>query len=108
VPSLGIAPPETIPALQRLVDEGAAEAGRDPTAIRRIYNVSGRIVDGPEEGLLQGPVDHWVQTLRQFVLELGFDTFIFWPGVDPLVQIERFASEVVPAVRDAVAVKRNA
>lgn len=57
------------------------------------------IVDGPTHGLLQGPPEHWVETLKYFATELGFDTFIFWPGADPLSQLERFAKEVVPALR---------
>jgi alkanesulfonate monooxygenase SsuD/methylene tetrahydromethanopterin reductase-like flavin-dependent oxidoreductase (luciferase family) len=99
VPSLSWATPEIVPELQRRVDDGAAEAGRDPAEIRRLYNISGRIVDGPTNGLLDGPPGHWVETLTGFARELGFDTFIFWPADDPLGQVERFAEEVVPAVR---------
>jgi hypothetical protein len=33
-----------------------------------------------------------------------FDTFVLWPtGDDPATQIERFAAEVIPAVREAAA-----
>lgn len=45
------------------------------------------------------PPEHWIETLRNFALELGFDTFVFWPEEEPLVQIQRFVEEVVPAVR---------
>jgi alkanesulfonate monooxygenase SsuD/methylene tetrahydromethanopterin reductase-like flavin-dependent oxidoreductase (luciferase family) len=99
VPSLGWATPELVPELARRVDEGAAEAGRDPSEIRRVYNVSGTIVDGPVRGLLDGPPEHWAETLTQFATELGFDTFIVWPGGEPEAQLERFAQEVVPALR---------
>jgi alkanesulfonate monooxygenase SsuD/methylene tetrahydromethanopterin reductase-like flavin-dependent oxidoreductase (luciferase family) len=99
VPSLSWATPEIVPGLHRRVDEGAAEAGRDPAEIRRLYNVGGRIVDGPTNGLLDGPVEHWIETLTGFARELGFDTFIFWPADEPLRQLERFAEEVVPALR---------
>lgn len=99
VPSLGWATPELVPELARRVDDGAAEAGRDPSEIRRVYNVSGTIADGPTRGLLEGPPEHWVETLAGFASELGFDTFIFWPSEDPLAQLERFASEVVLALR---------
>jgi hypothetical protein len=34
------------------------------------------------------------------------DTFIFWPLGDHLRQLERFAREVVPGVREAVARQR--
>jgi alkanesulfonate monooxygenase SsuD/methylene tetrahydromethanopterin reductase-like flavin-dependent oxidoreductase (luciferase family) len=99
VPSLGWATPELVPELSRRVDEGAAAAGRDPSEIRRVYNVSGTIADGPKRGLLEGSPDHWVETLTSFARDLGFDTFIFWPGEDPLGQLEHFAEEVVPALR---------
>ncbi len=99
VPSLSWATPEIVPGLHRRVDEGAAEAGRDPAEIRRLYNISGRIVDGPTNGLLDGPVEHWIETLTGFARELGFDTFIFWPADEPPRQLERFAEEVVPALR---------
>jgi alkanesulfonate monooxygenase SsuD/methylene tetrahydromethanopterin reductase-like flavin-dependent oxidoreductase (luciferase family) len=99
VPSLGWATPDLVPELQRRVDDGAAAAGREPAEIRRVYNVSGRIADGPTRGLLDGPPEHWVETLTSFAAELGFDTFIFWPAEDPVGQLERFAHEVVPALR---------
>ena len=103
LPSMGYAKPEAIPEMARRIDEGAARAGRDPSAIRRIYNLSGMIQDGPARELLQGPPDHWIQTLTSFVLELGFDSFLYSPAGDVSGQIERFAHEVVPGVREAVA-----
>ena len=39
--------------------------------------------------------------------ELGMDTFIYWPSEDHVRQIEAFASEVVPAVREAVEAERS-
>ncbi len=103
VPSLVWATPEKVPELQRRVDDGASAAGRDPSEIRRVYNVGGTIVDGPARGLVTGPPRHWIETLTGFATELGFDTFVFWPDEEPLRQVERFATEVVPALRDAPA-----
>src|SRR3712207_682846 len=101
VPSLFWAPPERLPGLYKRIDEAAAEAGREPEEIRRIYNVNGRI--GAEgNGLLEGPVSKWVEELTRLALELGMDTFIYWPSEDHVRQIETFANEVVPAVREAV------
>jgi alkanesulfonate monooxygenase SsuD/methylene tetrahydromethanopterin reductase-like flavin-dependent oxidoreductase (luciferase family) len=99
VPSLSWATPERVPMLMRRVDEGAAEAGRDPAEVRRLVNINGRIADGPTKELLDGPAEHWIETLTGFARELGFDTFIFWPSEDPLGQLERFAEEVVPGLR---------
>jgi alkanesulfonate monooxygenase SsuD/methylene tetrahydromethanopterin reductase-like flavin-dependent oxidoreductase (luciferase family) len=102
VPSLFWATPDLVPELQRRIDDAAEAAGRDPIEIRRVYNIGGTIADGPTRGLLGGPPDHWVETLTGFAQELGFDTFIFWPGDEPEAQLQRFAEEVVPAVRGAV------
>lgn len=99
VPSLGWATPEVVPEMSRRIDDAAHSAGRDPSEVRRAYNVSGTIADGPTTGLLQGPPEHWVETLSGFARELGFDTFIFWPGEEHLAQLERFGQEVVPALR---------
>jgi alkanesulfonate monooxygenase SsuD/methylene tetrahydromethanopterin reductase-like flavin-dependent oxidoreductase (luciferase family) len=102
VPSHGYAPPDAVGAMAKRVDDAAAEAGRDPSAIRRIYNLSGQIADGPVRERLQGPPEHWIETLTGFVLELGFDSFIYSPAEDVPDQIERFAQEVAPGVREAV------
>ncbi len=102
VPSFPYAPPEGIPAMQHRIDEAAQAEGRAPRDIRRIYNLMGEIADGPTRSLLQGPVAHWVETLTHFALDLGFDTFVFWPSTDPVRQTERFAQEIVPAVRTAI------
>lgn len=59
--------------------------------IRRAYNVS----------------DASAEELTRFALDLGFDTFVFWPQEDPVRQLERFAEEVVPEVRGAVDAARR-
>jgi len=102
IPSMPYLPPQQVPDAQRRIDEAARSAGRDPAQIRRIYNVAGTITDGPTQQLLQGPIDHWVETLTAFTVDLGFDTFVFWPAEDPVGQLERFARDVVPGVRKAV------
>jgi alkanesulfonate monooxygenase SsuD/methylene tetrahydromethanopterin reductase-like flavin-dependent oxidoreductase (luciferase family) len=97
-------PPAEVPARQAVIDEAARAAGRDPRDVRRIYNVIGSI--GPAAGHspgLRGDASAWAATLTEWALELGFDTFVFWPTHDPQAQLERFAVEVVPAVRAAVA-----
>jgi alkanesulfonate monooxygenase SsuD/methylene tetrahydromethanopterin reductase-like flavin-dependent oxidoreductase (luciferase family) len=103
VPSIGGAPPDAVPDMSKRLEEGAARAGRDPGAIRRLYNVKGTIADGPVREQLNGPPDHWIETLTGFAVELGFDSFVFWPQDDVLGQIERFAQEVAPGVREALA-----
>ena len=102
-PSFRHLPPEEIPGAVRRIEAGAEQAGRDPRSIRRIYNLAGTIVDGPVRGPLEGPPEHWVETLTALAVELGFDSFLFWPGDDPPGQSERFAREVAPGVRAALA-----
>jgi alkanesulfonate monooxygenase SsuD/methylene tetrahydromethanopterin reductase-like flavin-dependent oxidoreductase (luciferase family) len=106
VPSLGYISRDRIPEMQRRIDDGAGEAGRDPAQIRRAVNVSGKIGD-PGDGPLEGPVQKWVDELARLVLEFGFDTFVFWPSDDHVRQVELFAGEVAPAVKEAVAAERS-
>lgn len=105
-PSLGYTPPEKLSEMQGRIDAAAAEAGREPKEIRRAYNVAGRIGEG-RRGFLDGPAEHWVEELARFAVELGMDTFIYWPSEDHVRQVELFAGEVVPAVREAVAAERS-
>jgi alkanesulfonate monooxygenase SsuD/methylene tetrahydromethanopterin reductase-like flavin-dependent oxidoreductase (luciferase family) len=103
-PSFGYAGPDAIPEMRQRLDDAAVAAGREPSDVRGIYNLSGEITDGEERGLLQGPPSHWIETLAGFSRELGFDDFVFGPGGDdPMRQIELFAAEVAPGVRQALA-----
>jgi alkanesulfonate monooxygenase SsuD/methylene tetrahydromethanopterin reductase-like flavin-dependent oxidoreductase (luciferase family) len=113
LPSLGVLSREDLRAGNALIDEAAAEAGRDPSSIRRVLNVQGLIGDGPAPPRselrvgylagepLAGPPVWWAEMLASFGDD-GFDTVIFWP-VDPIPsQVERLASEVVPMLVDPV------
>jgi alkanesulfonate monooxygenase SsuD/methylene tetrahydromethanopterin reductase-like flavin-dependent oxidoreductase (luciferase family) len=105
VPSSSYVPPDQLPDRQHRIDAAARGAGRDPTAIRRVYNVMGAI--GPAvTGPFDGPVQHWVDELVRLTVEVGMTTYIFWPTHDQIRQIETFAAEIVPAVRAAVTARR--
>ncbi|MET8774099.1 LLM class flavin-dependent oxidoreductase [Nocardia sp. NPDC004654] len=105
LPSAAWAPPEFLTEAGKRIDDAAAGAGRDPYAIRRIYNVSGTITDnGVDHGFLEGPVSRWVDDLTALHAEQRVDGFVFWPTEgDPAEQIPRYAEQVAPAVRAAVA-----
>ena len=103
VPSSSYAPPAALPDMQARIDEGAAEAGRQPSAIHRLYNVMGRIGDRPSAEPFTGPVAQWVDELTHLALEVGMDTFIIGLPEPPGDQLERFIAEVAPRVRDNVA-----
>jgi alkanesulfonate monooxygenase SsuD/methylene tetrahydromethanopterin reductase-like flavin-dependent oxidoreductase (luciferase family) len=106
VPSSGYLPPDRLAAAQARIDDAAAAAGRDPAAIRRLYNVSGRIDPGGR-GFLDGPAGQWVEQLLPLVVETGMDTFVLWPTESPAGQLQTFAAEVAPALREAVAAHRG-
>jgi alkanesulfonate monooxygenase SsuD/methylene tetrahydromethanopterin reductase-like flavin-dependent oxidoreductase (luciferase family) len=103
-------PPEKVPEINALIDEGARQAGRDPLEIRRGYNLVGVIttVDGMQArparpGVIVGPVDMWVDTLVGFYRDLRMDTFNFgFGGGDAPAQSHIFIEEVVPRVREAL------
>lgn len=107
IPSSSYVSQERLPEMQQLIDEVAASVGRDAKAIRRLYNVMGNISDGASHGFLDGPVEQWVDELTALTVEQGMDTYIFAPSADPSGQLERFAHEVAPRVREQVARERG-
>jgi alkanesulfonate monooxygenase SsuD/methylene tetrahydromethanopterin reductase-like flavin-dependent oxidoreductase (luciferase family)/FAD/FMN-containing dehydrogenase len=74
----------------RIIDEAARAAGRDPREIRRLLNVPG---------------DLTVEQLLPFALEHGVSTFISM--ADDPATIERWGGEVAPALRAAVAAEHG-
>jgi alkanesulfonate monooxygenase SsuD/methylene tetrahydromethanopterin reductase-like flavin-dependent oxidoreductase (luciferase family) len=106
VPSIRADNVERLAEMNERVDAGAVDAGRDPAAIRRVYNVNGSITlgvgpgSGESEGFLRGPVAQWVDQLAELATDYRADTFIFWGEGDD--QLRRFAEEVVPATRDVL------
>ncbi|MDX1612820.1 MAG: LLM class flavin-dependent oxidoreductase [Candidatus Promineifilaceae bacterium] len=104
--SVAYVKPEQLDYVNENIDAGAKEAGRDPTQIRRGYNLMGVIEDGPGQlnDSIKGPVDYWIETLIGFHRNYRVNAFNFWPSGDDIgEQFELFAREVVPAVRNAIA-----
>jgi FAD/FMN-containing dehydrogenase len=83
----------------RIIDDAAAEAGRDPRAIRRLLNIM-----QPSALMRGGGSGECVERLRQLVLEDGFSSFIVG-GDDPRT-LQMLGEEVAPALRKAVARER--
>lgn len=108
VPSAAYFPPSALPEMNARIDAGALAAGRDPAAIKRLYNVGGSITDGASHGDFQWPASGWVDELTALIIDVGMDTIIFAPGGDTVRQVERFAAEIVPAVRESVGRERAA
>src|SRR5699024_4741886 len=82
-----------------VIDEAAADAGRDPAAIRRALYVTGALQDS-STGFLQGPTRQWIDELTDMALRDGIGTFIV-DGDDPDL-VHTVGTEIAPAVRDAV------
>lgn len=106
IPSLGRMQLDDLDARHEIIDEAAAEAGRDPSQIRRLVNVAGTITDGETEGSFTGTESQWVEQLTALSLNHGFDSYIFWPETDPVDQTRRFVA-VAEETLSAVAKERS-
>ncbi|HLU42259.1 MAG TPA: LLM class flavin-dependent oxidoreductase [Microthrixaceae bacterium] len=91
---------EPLVEMSKRLDDAIDEAGRSRADLRRILNISGTVTDGASEGPFHGPAGQWVEDLAGVVDGCGFDTFVFWGEGDE--QLERFATDVVPAARAAL------
>lgn len=79
LPSSPYVPPDQLLDRHAIIDEAANDAGRSPSDILRLYNINGRITDGPAEAWLVGDREHWVEQLRELHTERRIDAFVFWP-----------------------------
>ncbi len=94
LPSLSFVPPPQLAQAHARIDEGAREAGRDPSEINRIYNVWGDYSTA-----------QWIDLLTQITLDYGMNGYVF--GALPVeTELRRISDEIAPAVREAVAAER--
>jgi hypothetical protein len=100
-------PPEGVAQSNSIIDTAAAAAGRNPSEIRRLYNVVGSIGPRARGQGLNGPAEVWIETLTEWATDLGVDTFVFWPEDPSDQQVRLFAEEVVPGVRKEVNAMRS-
>ncbi|MPZ25090.1 MAG: LLM class flavin-dependent oxidoreductase [Micromonosporaceae bacterium] len=105
LPSAPYAPPEELAMMNRTIDEAATGAGRDPAAVRRLYNLAGSF--GTGRGFLDGPPAAWAEQLAELALTEGISGFIQMVDLDAGSELDRFAAEVAPAVRELVAAERG-
>jgi alkanesulfonate monooxygenase SsuD/methylene tetrahydromethanopterin reductase-like flavin-dependent oxidoreductase (luciferase family) len=111
VPSMAYVPPSQAANANAVIDEAARAAGRDPAAIRRIYNLGGDVApvtesgSSPDDQQIVGPRDHWVDVLTHLAVDLGFSTFVLW-GVPTAPRLRMFIDEIAPAVKERVAETR--
>ncbi|MEV2271267.1 LLM class flavin-dependent oxidoreductase [Nonomuraea africana] len=98
---------------RQVIDEAAAAVGRDPGEIRTVFNFPGRITDRPlpatrdrDGRWIGGSVGQWVEELTGAVLEHGASGFTLFSAdhsAPDVVFLGRWAREIVPAVREAIA-----
>ena len=109
--SYNYVPPEKLANLHQRIDAGAEEAGRKPNEIRRGYNLMGVLdtgrpdtrIRGLKAEFLNGTAQEWVEQLVGWYETYRVHTFIFWPVAgNASAQIEAFAQEVAPAVKEAL------
>jgi alkanesulfonate monooxygenase SsuD/methylene tetrahydromethanopterin reductase-like flavin-dependent oxidoreductase (luciferase family) len=103
IPSSAYTGPADLAAMNEMVDEAAERAGRPPAAVRRLYNISGSFAGRP--GFLQGRPQDWAEQLAELTLTQGMSGYVL--ASDDPSDVQRFAAEVAPAVREAVAAARS-
>ena len=106
IPSMAYVPPSAALKAQGIIDRAARVAGRDPAAIRRIYNVGGQITNEgnqpatADDQQIVGDVAHWTQVLTHLAVDVGFSSFILWTEPEPEA-FRVFIEEIAPAVATA-------
>ncbi len=106
LPSSPYLPPEQLATANAIIDGAATEAGRDPAAVRRLYNIGGTFTGSGRE-FLQGPPSVWVEQLAELAVTEGISGFVLTTDVGGGTDLRRFASEVVPGVRELVDAERT-
>jgi alkanesulfonate monooxygenase SsuD/methylene tetrahydromethanopterin reductase-like flavin-dependent oxidoreductase (luciferase family) len=104
LPSQGFTPPDRLAEMNDRIDSSAADAGRPPGDVRRLYNINGSFGGG--RGFLEGSPADWVEQLTGLALTDGISGFILAVDAGSAKALQRFAEEVAPAVREAVAAGR--
>lgn len=96
---------DSLPELNARIDEAADAAGRSPGDVRRLLNFMNVSFSPVGRGLLNGPVQQWIEQLAELALTHGVTAYLI--GGDDHTTTERFAAEVAPAVRDLVRAERG-
>lgn len=104
LPSQSFMQPGDLKRGNQTIDSAAVDAGRDPRDIRRLLNLSG-VLGAPRTKPFTGPAATWVEDLVPLVLEDGISTFIF--ASDDPADLQEFAEDVIPALREKVQSERG-
>jgi alkanesulfonate monooxygenase SsuD/methylene tetrahydromethanopterin reductase-like flavin-dependent oxidoreductase (luciferase family) len=104
IPSMPYLPPRLARSRMDVVRDAASGAGRDPDAIDYAYNVGVRVGGPPPddpERQVAGEPEEVVERLLELT-ELGFTVLNLWLSGSHEEQLERFGSQVLPALRRLV------
>lgn len=101
LPSLGYLPegPASLTAMNAEIDAAAIAAGRQPSEVRRMLNISGQFLQ-QERGLFQGPAETWARQIGELERDYGISTFIL--ASDDPQTIALFGTVVAPMAREQV------
>jgi alkanesulfonate monooxygenase SsuD/methylene tetrahydromethanopterin reductase-like flavin-dependent oxidoreductase (luciferase family) len=99
LPSLSYLGLDAVAESNAVIDEAAADAGRNPSQIRRLLNVG---LGGDD---LPGAPATWGERLAELGLAHGFSTFVL--AADDADELAVFGREVAPAVREMVEAERR-
>lgn len=99
------------------IDEAAASVGREPSEIRTVFNLPGRITDQPLRATrdsggrwIGGSAEQWVEELTGAVLDDGATGFILFSpegGTQDIVSLGRWSQEIAPAIREAISTETS-
>lgn len=94
LPSAGYLAPEDAPESHGAIDEAAAKAGRDPSEVKRVLNLT-----------LTGDPAGWPDQVLRWA-DLRFESFMLGAdddGGDPVGLVRRLGEDLAPSVREALA-----
>lgn len=102
LPSLGYLPegPPSLTAMNAEINAAAIAAGRQPSDIRRMLNINGRIQQ-QERGLFQGPPEAWARQIVELERDYGISTFIL--ATDDPATTAVFGTVIAPLARELIA-----
>jgi alkanesulfonate monooxygenase SsuD/methylene tetrahydromethanopterin reductase-like flavin-dependent oxidoreductase (luciferase family) len=94
--------PSDLARLSKHVDDAADAAGRSPSDVQRIWNITGIIGNEKSSTPFYGSAKQWGELLAELALDVGIDTFLLMESEHAEDQLEAFAFEVVPLTRQIV------
>lgn len=104
LPSLGYMEVSEFADGNARIDEAALKADRVPEDVRRMLNIMGSFLRS-DRGFLKGTPQAWAEQLAEITLRDGVSTYLL-ATTDP-GDVQAFAEEVAPAVREIVAKARG-